>query len=169
MEKMMNKFSIQKVVVKQSKNGEWKAVELTDSDGKALTASVWPNAFADYVKVIEGAEVSGKIRSKGQYNNLVDEQDRPKSNSFASNPRSRASDIKEAVLQKEASIERHVAKKEEGMIYFSSIREAGQFMMYAQNAFDSDRFKKMKTQELYDEFWVWQKNFKRDIENQMPI
>jgi len=112
------KYQIQVVEEVEAKTGKaYKRATITDEQGITSEVSVWPD-FPEYDKVIEGSEVSGQIRVKGQYKNLVSLEAR----SFK--PKS---DIQQAVAHKENMIKKATDRKELSMRHFAARRTADTF------------------------------------------
>lgn len=73
----MSKFYVDWVEQVSTKTGKsYKKATLKDESGAMINVSVWPD-YSGYPEVLPGAEVHGMIRSKGNYNNLVSELERP--------------------------------------------------------------------------------------------
>ena len=72
--------------------------------------------------------------------------------------------IGEAMDRKENSIKKFVDQKERGMIYFASLRSAGEFMtvMYENYKADSD-LGDLNEEAYHAKFWEQQKRFYQEI------
>ena len=153
----------------------YKKLELTDGMGKVVEASAWLNLetkeWFDSLKV--GEEVSGDIKVKGQYTNLYPPYDPSKKRGNAPISRASVKDdvsashmISDAMTRKEASIKKFVDKKEQGMIYFASLREAGNYMTVMSprltNIYKDSTVAEFE-EDYHTEFWKQQRRFYKEI------
>ena len=73
-------------------------------------------------------------------------------------PNTRESAIGDAMTRKEESINKNIDRKEQGMIFMSSVREAGNWMLYAMSLNQG-----LNEDQLKEEFWKQQKYFYEQI------
>src|SRR3990167_6396673 len=132
----MELYLIEKSTLKTTPKGKTlKEIELTDGLGKAISTTAWLNPSENdewFNSIKEGDEVGGIITKAGYFASTMPSKTRtnaPRSYGSVKDDVSASHMISDAMTRKENSIKSFVDKKEQGMIYFASLREAGNYMI----------------------------------------